>query len=181
MIPIRNTSEGYGIIAILIHWSMAVIVLGMIALGWYMTDLTISLQKLKLFGLHKEWGVLVLFLVTLRLGWRMMNNIPPLPQHIPYLQRAAAHGMHYALYTLLFIIPISGWLMTSAAGLSISFFGLFMLPDLITPHREWLHILETVHGWLAYTLLALIILHATAALKHHFIDKDTILRRIISW
>lgn len=181
MILIRNTRDNYGMIAILIHWVMAIIILGMIGLGWYMSDLPISMQKLTLFGLHKEFGILVLALVTIRLLWRLINVTPTLSNQIPYLQRLAAHIMHFLLYLLMFIIPITGWLMTSAAGLSVSFFDLFLLPDLIQPNKELMITLETVHGWLAYSLLVLIIAHAAAALKHHFIDKDTILRRMISW
>lgn len=177
---IFNTQDRYGIINILLHWIMAILVLGMIALGWYMSDLPVSLQKLKLFGLHKEFGVLVFMLIILRLFWRLINQTPRLPSQIPWIQRLAARIVHWIFYVLLILIPISGWLMSSAAGLSVSFFGLFTLPNIIDANKETMEQFLIVHSWLAYTLLVVIILHAAAALKHHFIDKDDILRRMLS-
>jgi cytochrome b561 len=109
-----------------------------------------------------------------------MNIAPRMPDQMPSIQRMAARAVHWAFYALMILVPLTGWLMSSAAGLSVSFFGWFVLPDMIHANREVMKQFEDIHGWLAYTLLAVIGLHVAAALKHHFIDKDNILRRMIS-
>ncbi|RUR11128.1 cytochrome b [Legionella sp. km772] len=143
-----------------------------------MTDLPIGIQKLKLYGLHKAFGILVLILAILRIIWRLSNKTPSL--NIPKLELIAARLAHLALYILMLAMPISGWLMSSAAGLAPSFFGLFTLPNLVAPNDELREWFAFVHEWLAYGLIAIISVHTLAALKHHFIDKDDILRRMIS-
>ncbi len=178
---IKNTSEEFGWLAKLFHWLMAILIIGMLCLGLYMTDLPLSFEKLKLYGWHKEFGTLVLFLVCLRLLWHVTNKIPVLPDSIPTIQKWAAHGAHYALYFFMFAMPITGWMMSSAAGLPVSFFGLFLLPNLVAPDEQLRSILVQVHSYLAYALIATICAHTLAALKHHFIDKDNILRRMLPW
>jgi len=179
MVRLKNNDDHFGLIAILLHWSMALLIIAMLALGLYMVRLPISLEKLKLYGWHKEYGFLVLFLVVFRLVWRLYNITPHLS--LPILEKIAARLAHYAFYGFMFAMPISGWLVTSAAGLPASFFGLFTLPDLIGPNEEMRLYFQWVHQWLAYALIATIALHTIAALKHHFINKDTILWRMISW
>lgn len=175
----KNSENRYGNIAILLHWLMAILIIFLIILGLYMVRLPISLQKLKLFGWHKEYGLLALFLVCLRLGWRWLNVVPKLPDHIAWLQKLAAHAAHYMLYLLMFALPLSGWLLTSASGLPVSFFDLFVLPDLVAPDENVRVLLISVHEWLGYALIAVICLHAGAALEHHFYHKDDILRRML--
>lgn len=175
---IKNTDQRYGIIAIFLHWLMAILILGLIALGWYMTGLVIGIEKLKLYGWHKEFGVLVLMLVVLRLIWRLANNLPSLAS-LATLERWGARTVHWAFYGFMFAVPISGWMMSSATGLPVSFFGLFVLPDLISANEQARQLLVVTHKWLAYGLLATICLHIAAALKHHFINKDDILKRML--
>lgn len=177
--PIANTESRYGVISIFLHWLMAIIVIGLLALGLYMVSLPISLQKLKFFGWHKEFGILVLMLVCARLGWRFANVQPQLPSHMRTLERVGAHGAHLALYGCMFAMPLTGWMLSSAADLPVSFFGLFVLPDLVSPDNHLRDLLITIHGWLGYGLIALIVMHASAALHHHFYYKDDILRRIL--
>lgn len=176
---IKNTQLRYGAVAITLHWVMAALVIGMIVLGLYMVTLPISLQKLKWYGRHKEFGILILMLVTLRLGWRMGNRVPILPSILSWAEKAAAHLVHYLLYTLLILMPLTGWMNSSAAGLQVSFFGLFLLPDLVQPDESLRQFLSTLHKTMGYTLLVLICLHAIAALQHHYYYKDDILKRML--
>lgn len=175
---LKNTDNHFGLLAILLHWTMALLIIGLLALGLYMVSLPISLQKLKLYGWHKEYGFLALALVSIRLLWRLINITPRLD--LPWFEHLAARLMHWAFYALMFAMPISGWLVTSAAGLPASFFGLFTLPNLIAPNEQLRPWFELAHQWMGYALILAIILHAAAALKHHFINKDDILRRMIS-
>jgi cytochrome b561 len=176
---LKNSPEQYGLIAKSFHWIIAVLIIGMLALGLYMADLPISLQKLKLYGYHKEFGLLILFLAIFRFGWYLGNRDPDLPADLPTWQRYAARLVQWALYGFLFAMPITGWLLTSAAGLPPSFFGLFTLPTLVAPADELRHLFGTVHSWLAYGLIAAICIHTGAALHHHFIKKDNVLRSML--
>lgn len=175
---IKNSKYRFGIITIFFHWVMAILIIGLLTLGLYMVSLPISLQKLKLYGWHKEYGFVVLALVMLRLVWRLMNTTPQLS--LPWWEKFAAISMHWALYGFMFAMPITGWLLTSAAGLPVSFFGLFPLPVLIAPNEEWRPLFKEAHEWIGYGLIAAISLHTAAAIKHHFINKDDILRRMVS-
>jgi cytochrome b561 len=174
----KNSQDRYGLPAIIFHWLMALIIIGMLCLGLYMTGLPKGLQKLKFYGWHKEFGILILMLVSLRLGWRMSNVSPSMPSHLAVWQRFAAYAAHYALYFFMFTMPLTGWLLSSSAGVSVSFFGLFVMPDLMAPDKAWHEVFEFAHEWLAYGLIATICVHAAAALQHHFYYKDNILRRM---
>ncbi|MCW8449778.1 cytochrome b [Legionella quinlivanii] len=175
---LKNSNSHFGLVAILLHWIMAILIIGLLAIGIYMVELPISLQKLKLYGWHKEYGLLALALVVVRLCWRIINISPELS--LPRYEIIAARIVHWAFYGFMFAMPITGWLITSAAGLPASFFGLFTLPNLIAPNEEQRQLYELVHEWLGYGLIVTILLHASAALKHHFINRDNVLRRMIS-
>lgn len=173
---IKNTKNQFGLIAILFHWIMAILVIGMLCLGLYMTGLPAGAKRSNLYGWHKAFGVLILMLVTLRILWRVSNITPQLA--IPLLEKMAARTVHWALYGFMVAMPVTGWLLSSAAGYPPSFFGLFVLPGLIEPNPDLVPLLGSLHKWIAYGLIATIVLHTLAALKHHFIDKDNILRRM---
>ena len=175
---LKNTNERFGAVAILFHWVMAILIIGLLALGLYMVRLPISFQKLKLYGWHKEFGLLVLALVIVRLSWRIMNKTPKL--NLPLWEKVAAKTVHWAFYIFMFAMPLTGWLMSSASGIPVSFFGLFTMPDLISANNANRVLLDQIHEWLGYALIATVCGHAAAALKHHFIDKDDILKRMIS-
>lgn len=176
---ILNSSDRFGIIAIILHWLMAILIVGLIILGLYMTRIPLNPFKLKLYGWHKEVGMLVLFLVVFRLCWRIMNTNPQLPIEMPLWEKISAHCVHWVFYFFMFALPLSGWLLTSSAGLPASFFGLFVLPDLISANEEQRFLFTQIHDWLGYILIGFICLHTLAALKHHFINKDDILQRML--
>ena len=175
---IKNDEHHFGLVAILLHWLMALLIIGMLAVGLYMVELPIGIQKLKIYGWHKEFGILVLMLVIFRILWRLTNPTPVL--NLPWYERMGARLAHLALYVLMLAMPLSGWLMTSAAGLPPSFFGLFTLPSLVAPNDALRELFAWIHEWLAYGLITVIVIHTLGALKHHFIDKNDILRRMIS-
>lgn len=176
---LRNTQYQYGSIAIFFHWVIAVLIVVLLILGLYMTGLPVSLRKLKFYGWHKELGILVLGLVVLRVAWRIANVTPSLRAYMPMWEAMAARVVHWAFYLLMGILPVTGWIMSSAAGLPVSFFGLFVLPDWVKPNEHLRIAFQNLHAYLAYILMALICLHVVAALKHHFINKDDIMRRIL--
>lgn len=175
---IKNSKDRYGIIAISFHWIIALLIIGLLAVGIYMVYLPIGLEKIKLYGWHKEFGILVLMLVALRVAWRLSNIVPFLPSHIPSWQKLAARTVHFLLYVLMLAMPITGWLLSSAAGFPVSFFGLFILPDILSPNEDSRFLLTETHKWLGYGFIALIGLHAAAAFYHYFIFRDNIFRRM---
>ncbi|EKD74287.1 MAG: Cytochrome b561 transmembrane protein [uncultured bacterium] len=175
---IKNTSSHFGLVSIFFHWIMAILIIALLIIGIYMTRIPISPLKLKLFRWHKELGVLVFMLVILRLMWRL-SNITPTLSSLPLWERLAARSVHWVFYGFMFVLPITGWALSSAAGIPVSFFGLFILPNLVSPNEELRLLLTQIHMWLAYCLIAVLCLHIAAALKHHFINKDEILRRML--
>lgn len=185
---LRNTTTGYGLVAIAFHWTMAILMLGMVAFGLYMTSLDQSDPSLyPLYQLHKSIGLVVLTLAVLRLAWRFVNPSPKLPEGMAPIERLAAHLGHAGLYGLILLLPFSGWLMVSASpwGIPTYVFGLFQVPHLPVPaalgdKATAEALLKQVHEIAAWTLLALVAAHAAAALKHHFIARDDTLRRMVS-
>ncbi|QRN03828.1 cytochrome b [Legionella sp. MW5194] len=175
---IKNDDSHFGLAAIGLHWLMAVLIIGLLILGFFMVSLPVSLQKLKLYGWHKEYGFLALFLVAVRLLWRLSNATPRL--NLPRWEVLSARSVHWLFYALMLLMPLTGWLITSAAGLPASFFGWFILPNLTGPDEQLRQVFEQAHEWLAYALIGLIGLHTAAALKHFFINKDDVLQRMIS-
>ena len=169
----------YTSIAIGLHWLIALMILGSFGVGLYMTDLTLSPFKLRLYSWHKWAGVTIFTLVLVRCVWRLTHAAPPLPAHMPRWQRIAAEGSHYLLYALMIVIPLSGWLMSSAKGFPTVYFGVIPLPDLLDKNAYLGDTLALVHKTLNFTMMGLVIAHAAAALKHHVIDKDDILRRML--
>ncbi len=162
-----------------LHWLMAVLLLGLIGLGFYMHDLPLSPQKLKLYSWHKWAGVSAFLLLLVRLAWRLSHRPPALPESLSKPMQRAAHAGHWALYALMLTIPLSGWLMSSAKGFQTVWFGLLPIPDLLEKNKELGDLLQTVHLGLNLLFVALIVGHLGAALKHHFIDRDDILKRML--
>ena len=165
--------------AIGLHWLIALIVFMLFPVGLYMADLPVSPTKLKLYSYHKWAGVTVFALALLRVWWRATHAAPPLPASMPRWQQAFAHATHHLLYLLLFAIPLSGWLMSSAKGFQTVYFGVLPIPDLLAKNKELGEQLEVVHMLLNYTMAALLAAHIAAALKHHFVDRDDILTRML--
>jgi cytochrome b561 len=178
---IENTRSGYGLVAVLFHWTMAALIIALSALGLYMVrlpDVGFSTEKIVLILFHKQLGMLALALVALRWLWRMCNLLPELVEHLPDWQKIIARFVHLSFYALMFALPLTGWLMSSAAGIPVSFFGLFTLPDPIARDDALFRTLIEVHKVLGYLMLALIFVHASAALRHHFGFRDDTLRRM---
>lgn len=142
-------------------------------------DLPNGMRKLRILAQHKSFGITVLMLVILRLAWRALNPHPPLPDNLKPYERNLATFTHGALYTLLFAIPLSGWTMSSARGFPVSWFGFFQLPDLVPKSRPLYEALVTTHVTLVCVLLAVVALHIAGALKHHFVHKDDVLKRML--
>ncbi len=166
--------------AILLHWLMALLIVSAFVLGLIMTGIPgLTPTKLKFFSWHKWLGVTVFWLACIRLLWRAVNVPPPHPAVIPEWQKKAADGMHMLLYVLLFAVPISGYLYTLAAGVPVVYLGLFKLPVIMAPNPHLKPILKTVHFVLTMTMAGAVTAHALMALKHHLIDRDDVLYRML--
>lgn len=174
-----HNGSRYTSTAIALHWLLAVVMLGLLWLGFYMHGLRFSPLKLKLFNWHKWIGVCVPLLAFLRLAWRATHRPPELPAAMSPLARHAAGGLHLVLYALMFAIPVSGWLMSSAKGFRTVWFGVLPLPNLVGKDEALGAQLLELHAALNWGLLALVAAHALAALKHHFIDRDDVLLRML--
>lgn len=164
--------------AVVLHWLIALLIFATFPLGLYMADLSLSPEKLKLISYHKWIGVTVFMLAGLRVAWRLTHTPPPLPASVAGWQRRVSIIVHGLLYLLILVIPVSGWLMSSAKGVPTVWFGVLPLPDLIGKDKALGHLLEDVHVTLNYTLLALVVLHVAGALQHHFIERQPFLQRM---
>jgi cytochrome b561 len=165
--------------AIWLHWLIALGITGTFALGFYMEGLPFSPDKLKLYSWHKWAGMTVLALVVLRLIWRATHRPPRFPAAMGPTARALAHAGHAVLYALMIAVPLSGWLMSSAKGVPVVWFGVLPLPDLVAKDKALGDFLQTVHVVLNYTLAAVVTGHVGAALMHHFVKRDGILVRML--
>ena len=175
----RMTVQRYTGIAMSLHWLIALMILLSLGVGLYMVELKLSPTKLQLYSWHKWAGVTIFALVVIRCVWRLTHTPPPLPADLPRWQQLVAETTHYVLYALMIAIPLTGWLMSSAKGFQTVYFGVLPIPDLITKNKELGETLNLVHRYLNYTLIAIIAAHIGAAIKHHFIDKDDVLRRML--
>jgi len=164
-----------------LHWIMAFSIVGLFFFGFYMSNLPLSPEKLKFYSWHKWAGVSVFFFAIIRLFWRTYKRSPDLPKHMQRNARLAAHSGHALLYFLMFSIPLSGWLMSSAKGFQTVVFGVLPIPDFLTKNFELGNILQKIHWSLNMALAAIVLGHVAAALKHHVIDKDDILTRMLPY
>jgi cytochrome b561 len=175
---LKNTMEGYGLITRLFHWIMVLLVAGTIIDGDMAADMISGPDKTAMIGMHKSFGFLILVLAVFRLVWRLINLSPKdLGEH-PF-QNKLGHAMHILLYILLLLQPLSGILMSQAFGYPVRFFGLFMLPVLIHENMPLGKVLLETHETAWVILAAAVGIHAAAALKHHFIEKNRTLMRMI--
>jgi cytochrome b561 len=185
---LRNTTTGYGRVAILFHWTMAALILGMLALGLYMHNQPLTEPRtFQLYQLHKSIGFVVLALAALRLLWRVANPSPKLPEGMHPLERIGAHLGHAGLYALLFALPLTGWLMVSASpwGIPTVLFNVLPVPHLPVPgalgtKEQAESLFKELHEAAAWLLIALIVVHVAAAFKHHLIARDDTLKRMVS-
>lgn len=177
---IRNTATDYGLVAIVLHWLIAIAVVGLFALGLWISDLEYyDAWYQRGPALHKGLGVLLFITVAVRLLWRWGNVGPrPEPSHSAW-ERLLARITHAALYVLLFATMIAGYLISTADGRPVDVFGLFTVPATLSGLKNQEDVAGEVHEVLAFTLIGLSTLHALAAVKHHFVDRDRTLKRML--
>lgn len=172
----------YHPLAIALHWLLAVALIANLALGLYMADLPFSPQRLQYYSWHKWAGVTVLVLSFVRLFWRLAHRPPALPLAIqramPAWQRMAHHATHVGLYVLFFAVPLLGWAYSSAEGFPGVWLGLVPLPDFVPVSEGLADVLKPLHKFSAYAMAALVLLHVAGALKHQWVDRDGLLRRM---
>jgi cytochrome b561 len=171
---------GYTPIARLLHWTVAVLVLLMIPLGIVIANEWGGPAQTFLYNLHKSIGATLIPIVIVRILYRLIHPAPPLPSDIPAIQRFAAHANHWALYVLILIQPLVGYIMTSSYRAPVPFFGLFNLPPIWPEDRALSEWLSVVHLYIGLAIAVLAAIHISAALYHHFVRKDRILMRMIS-
>jgi cytochrome b561/polyisoprenoid-binding protein YceI len=170
----------YGGVAQAFHWLIALLIFVMYGLGWYMADLEFAdPNKFRLYQIHKSIGITILVLALLRLGWRLTHRPPPYPETMSGWERLAASGAHWALYALILLQPFLGILQSNAANFPIVFWGGYELPALIAPNEIVGDVLLNVHHLMANVLAGLVLLHIGAALRHHIMLKDNVLRQML--
>jgi len=175
----RSGPSRYTRTAIALHWLMAVAIVSLFAFGFYMHGLHFSPWKLRAIVWHKWAGVTIFMLAIIRLAWRFGHGPPQLLPHMGRAEQLVAHGGHGMLYLLMFVIPLSGWLMSSAKGFQTVLFGVLHIPDLLAKNKELGDTLQTVHWGLNLVLATIVVGHAAAALRHHFVARDDVLTRML--
>lgn len=182
--PTSNPKR-YGLLAITLHWLLAVAIVFLFFFGLYMVDMPFSVAKLKYMNWHKWVGIMILVFSVLRLINRLVKRPPALPesmaQKMPRWQHIAHHGTHHMMYLLFLVVPLLGWAYSSAAGFPIVLFGHIPLPDLVSANPELALAIKPWHQLAAFALMGLIVLHILAVVKHHVIDRDGLLKRMLPW
>jgi cytochrome b561 len=179
MTDVTVSTPGYTLTARVLHWVTAVLVLAMIPVGIIIGNEWGGPAQEFLYNLHKSIGVTLIPIVLLRLIWRLTHPPPPLPADVPDIQKIAAHATHWALYGLLLVQPIVGYIMTSAYPAPVPFFGLFNLPPIWPEDRALSERLVTVHLTIGLAIAGIAALHIAAALFHHFVRRDEVLMRMV--
>jgi cytochrome b561 len=177
----RNSTVRWGWPSKTLHWIGALIILVLLVHGWWMTHMTLRPERLANYAWHSALGYDLLALTLLRLLWRWLNPVPELPADSKRWERLAAHAGHIGLYVLMFIVSVTGWMVatTFRVPMTRDLFGI-EIPPIVTavdrPVRQWL---EGSHMLLAYALAALLLIHIAGALRHHFIKRNDVLRRML--
>lgn len=178
---LRNSATAWGAIAKLFHWLSALLVLFLVVYGFWMTHLIERAGRLTHYQWHSLIGWYLLALLALRLAWRAFNPAPPLPAELPRWERATAYAAHWTLYVLMFVVSISGWMVadTFRQPIEPTLFGFIPVPHLVNAsYRPYREAIETSHLVSSYVLLALAVIHVAAALRHHWVRKNDVLRRM---
>ena len=168
---LKNTDHSYGWVAKLFHWGMFLMIAGMMYVGF-------NLEDLKIYDVHKSFGLLILMLVVLRIIWKIKDPAPLMPKSVTNLQSKAAHAIHYLFYAIMIAFPVSGTVMSLASGHDVPFFGLFTIEKFAEKDKALAGIAHETHEILGLVIILLIALHVLAALYHHFKLKDNILTRM---
>ena len=175
----RNTTRSWGALAKALHWIIVILIINQWIIAERADDLPLGLAKLSALAWHKSFGMTVLMLAVIRLIWRWMNPTPELAAGTKPWERVLAKLAHVLLYGTIFALPLTGWLMSSAKNFPVSWFKLFQFPDLIAPGEEAFHRFQDLHHLLFKVLVVVAALHIAGALKHHFIDKNDVLKRML--
>ena len=174
----RDTPFGYGSVSKMLHWLVAALVLGALAVGLLLEDLPNDIRG-GVMGIHKSVGVIVLVLMVLRLAWRLWSRFPKLPAGLPPWQARLARLAHVAFYPLLILMPLSGWAMSSAAGYPTSVFGLVTLPMLGEKNDALRELFSAAHSAIAWMIIILLAAHIGAAIYHHYFQGQKTIRRML--
>ncbi len=177
---LRNSAEAWGAVARAFHWSIAALVLVQFALGSIAEEMKLTPAKLDLFVWHKSIGLTVLVLAVLRLAWRFGNPPPGPPDGTPGWERRLAAIAHWVLYALIFAVPLSGWWVSDASRVPFKAFFLVPMPDFVATDRALQEAAAEVHEVLTMTLLVVVLVHVAAGLRHHFLLRDDVLRRMLT-
>lgn len=181
--PAAPPPSAYGVVAVVLHWLLAVLIVAAFFIGLSMVDLPFSPQRFRFFNWHKWLGVAVLMLSAARLLWRAVGpRPPPIPVGMPAWQIVAFHVTHLAFYALFFVVPLLGWAYTSAVGVPVVFLGWLPLPDFVGRDKALGdELLKPAHAAASYLLAAVVAVHVAAALKHHYLERDGLLLRMWPW
>ena len=176
--PFRNTTRSWGSLSKAFHWLIVLLIINQ----WWIAERADELKglaKLEALGTHKSFGMTILMLAVLRLLWRLVNPTPELTSETKPWERALARISHVSLYVLIFAMPLTGWMMSSAKNYPVSWFKMFQFPDLVAPAEQTFHQMLDLHHLLFKVLVGVALLHVAGALKHHFIDRNDVLKRML--
>jgi len=176
---IRNSTRTWGSLSKALHWIIVLLIINQWVIGMRADSLPVGLAKLQTLAWHKSFGITILMLAVVRLVWRWMNPVPDLSAETRPWERVLAKISHVLLYGLIFALPLSGWLMSSAKNFPVSWFSLFQLPDLVAPSEQLFRQMRSLHHMLFAALVVVALLHIAGALKHHFIDRNDVLKRML--
>ncbi|MBS3744622.1 MAG: cytochrome b [Wenzhouxiangellaceae bacterium] len=178
-LPLANTDRSYGLVAQSFHWLVVAGITAQFIWAWRIDQTDSIRTQFTLVNQHKSIGMTVLGLVVLRLLWRAVNRPPAFPGSMSGWERRAASTAHWLLYALILVMPLTGWIYSSAAGFGAEFFGLLDIPDFVAQSERLESVFGTIHEWLAKAILLVVAIHVLAALRHQFVLKDGLLRRML--
>ena len=175
----RNTTNSWGALSKALHWLIVLLIINQWVIAERADALPLGLAKLQVLAWHKSFGITILGLAVIRLLWRWMNPTPDLRAETKPWERVLAKLTHVLLYALIFAMPLTGWMMSSAKNFPVSWFRLFQLPDLVQPDEAMFHRMQDLHHLLFKILVGVALLHIAGALKHHFVDRNDVLKRML--
>lgn len=169
----------FHVLSRLFHWTVAALIVVQIPLAWTMIAMESGMDKFSAYAWHKSLGLTVFAVTALRLAWRAATPTPPLPSNMARTERWLAGAAHVTLYLIVLVMPLAGWCYSSASAYSVSFFGWFVLPDLVPADETLADVFQLMHRVLAYLLCIVLALHIAAALYHHLVRRDNVLASMV--